>query len=533
MRTGLAALAALAMTPAAAAAAPSPIVDADFGGGTADTNTWAVEPGFLRLKPTGPSTNFDGTALPTGWAETAWNEGGAATVAGGALTINGARLNTEPDPTATSGVLEFRATFGNAPFQHVGFGDTFGAPPWAMFSTGDGGGLPTGLHARTGATTTQLHPTIDPTQPTIDPTQPHLYRIAWTPTEVQYFVDGAPAATHTVPAPGPMRPVISDFHTATSDPTTGAAVLKVDWIGMLPYPPSGTFESRVLEADAAGAVWGTLTASPAAGATFETRTGDSPAAMSAYQPVGAAGAIQSPPGKYLQYKATLTTLDPNATPSVDSVSITYAADATAPTTSIGSTDLSGTTAKVTFSSPDADVDRFECSLDGGAFATCTSPKEFTGLGAGSHTVSVRAIDKAGNVGAAASRTFTVAATGGGGLNPPPGGGPGVDTKAPVVSLSSRKLRASISGKVKLKLTCPDDETSCKLTVRLKDGRKTYALTSDTLSGGETSKLTLRLSSKARRKLARHGRLSLKAVVSARDADGNRKKSKYSVTLRPR
>ena len=68
-------------------------------------------------------------------------------------------------------------------------------------------------------------------------------------------------------------------------------------------------------------------------------------------------------------------------------------------------------------------------------------------------------------------------------------------------LASRKLRASSSGKVKLRLTCPADETSCKLSVRLKDGRRTFAFNSGTLAGGETGKVTLRLSSKGRKKLS--------------------------------
>jgi outer membrane protein OmpA-like peptidoglycan-associated protein len=51
---------------------------------------------------------------------------------------------------------------------------------------------------------------------------------------------------------------------------------------------------------------------------------------------------------------------------------------------------------------------FECSLDGGPSAPCTSPVTYTGLAAGRHTFRVRQTDAAGNVGATSAQTFTVA-----------------------------------------------------------------------------------------------------------------------------
>jgi len=52
-------------------------------------------------------------------------------------------------------------------------------------------------------------------------------------------------------------------------------------------------------------------------------------------------------------------------------------------------------------------DTLECSLDGAAFATCTSPKTYNGLRDGAHTFRVRERDRSGQAGDAASRSWTV------------------------------------------------------------------------------------------------------------------------------
>jgi hypothetical protein len=88
------------------------------------------------------------------------------------------------------------------------------------------------------------------------------------------------------------------------------------------------------------------------------------------------------------------------------------ADTTPPNTTISSAPANGTStsASVAFSASESGS-RFECKLDAAAYAACVSPKAYSGLGTGSHTVSVRAIDAAGNVDASpATASWTVSAT---------------------------------------------------------------------------------------------------------------------------
>ena len=69
-----------------------------------------------------------------------------------------------------------------------------------------------------------------------------------------------------------------------------------------------------------------------------------------------------------------------------------------------------TSASFSFASSDLGSS-FECSLDSAAFESCASPKSYTGLTSGSHTLQVRATDVAGNLDATpASRTWTVDTT---------------------------------------------------------------------------------------------------------------------------
>ncbi|NTV64004.1 MAG: hypothetical protein HGA65_10780, partial [Oscillochloris sp.] len=97
-------------------------------------------------------------------------------------------------------------------------------------------------------------------------------------------------------------------------------------------------------------------------------------------------------------------------------SVSWMVDTTAPTVSFSeqpTSPINSGAASFAFSSSDAGsgVASVACSLDGAAFAACTSPLSYSGLAKGAHTFQVQAIDQAGNLGSAsASWTINAAAT---------------------------------------------------------------------------------------------------------------------------
>src|SRR5207245_7152167 len=99
--------------------------------------------------------------------------------------------------------------------------------------------------------------------------------------------------------------------------------------------------------------------------------------------------------------------------------VTFTIDTIAPNATLSTTgvpsDPSSTTVTFGFSS-DENPQSFQCTLDT-VTISCTSPRTYAGLAVGTHTFSVAAVDRAGNVDATpATFNWTVAAdTGGGGL----------------------------------------------------------------------------------------------------------------------
>jgi hypothetical protein len=90
---------------------------------------------------------------------------------------------------------------------------------------------------------------------------------------------------------------------------------------------------------------------------------------------------------------------------------TWTIDTTPPTTTITSSPpnlTNSTTASISFTANEPA--NFQCSLDGAAFSSCTSPQTYFFLSDGGHTFRVRATDAAGNVGQAAGTSWSVDTT---------------------------------------------------------------------------------------------------------------------------
>jgi len=285
---------------------------ATLAAGTTGSTTAVVETsdGEISLAPEA-AAEFSGSQIPSGWSVSPWTTGGGATVSGGTLSLDAALLGTG-SLSSPGRAVEFVATFSNSPHQHIGFGTNLNNTPWAIFSTGPSGGA---LFARTsGGADTQINGSWLGS--------PHRYRIEWTNSGVIYFIDGVQVATHAVAINGGMRPVASDG-------PLGGAALTIDWFRMSPYQGSGSYLSRMIDSGGAAA-WDTIawTAELPNGTSLNlsVRTGNTPApdgSWSAFMPVSGPVAGLSLNGRYLQYRADLTTSNVNVTPSLRDVTIAY------------------------------------------------------------------------------------------------------------------------------------------------------------------------------------------------------------------
>ena len=227
--------------------------------------------------------------------------------------------------------------------------------------------------------------------------------------------------------PGIQVPVSTDgtttFYTTATDAAGNESACS----------PSGVSYVRDTVAPAPPTLAGSQPASPSSDNSPRIRGGaDSgstvrlytdPACSSAVAAEGSAAAYAAPGLVVTVADDSATTYYARATdaagnPSLCSASgVSYVEDSKSPTTSIdGAPTGPPSTPTYTFSSSEPGS-TFECRIDSGAFAPCTSPYTVAaGLPAGTHTFEVRAVDAAGNRAASVSRSFTVTASA---VPPPP------------------------------------------------------------------------------------------------------------------
>ena len=143
---------------------------------------------------------------------------------------------------------------------------------------------------------------------------PHRFRITWNASSIVYSIDGTVVATHS-------RTISSTMKLLASDANVDASSLAVDWMRLSPYPSSGTFTSRVIDAGAAVS-WGTVTwtadVPTGSAVTIQVRTGDTAVpdgTWSALTAVAAGGSVGRT-GRYAQYRATLTRATDGSTPAL-------------------------------------------------------------------------------------------------------------------------------------------------------------------------------------------------------------------------
>jgi large repetitive protein len=301
------------------AALPTDTTIADFTGAGTDVGSCSVGPstwdggvgGEVFLSPL-LATGFPGTNVPGDWY-TGTYDTAYPVIAADFITaeVSYAGVTAASGPTLT---LEFEATF-TGQSQWVGFAwDTrLDNTPWALFGTFGSG---TDLYANTAyVSQTQVI--------TGELGVPHRFRIDWLAGLVNYYIDDALVAAHTVEVAVPMRPLIAD-NSADSN------LLVVDWLRMGPYAPTScTYTSHLFDSGYVNPNWITLTTSIYVPAnttlSFETRSGDTATAgdatWSGWYAVSSGGAIDTlaPDRRYLQYQAVLATTDPLATPRIYSV----------------------------------------------------------------------------------------------------------------------------------------------------------------------------------------------------------------------
>ena len=287
--------------PVSFAAAANGVADnaaASFTTGTKkSTSVVSTQNGEVTLSPSADA-EFSLPRLPTGWGTAQEMSTGTAGVNGGDLALDGTRADAKT-PLGPGRAVDFSARFSGTHTQSAGFG-SLSPSRYAMFAN-MGGKLVAVTNAGTSTpTTTSL--------PDVALGAAHDFRIVWTKSGFRYSVDGKTVAAHAVPVAAAMSLMGRDLDRDGSP-------LSVDWVRLRSSTTSGSFTSRLLDANQMvhwlRAFW---TADVPAGTrlTVSVRTGSAStpdASWTPFKAVAASGATIGGASRYLQYRVDFATTE--------------------------------------------------------------------------------------------------------------------------------------------------------------------------------------------------------------------------------
>src|SRR5262249_55600003 len=148
----------------------------------------------------------------------------------------------------------------------------------------------------------------------------HPYKIDRKTDGIGYYVDGALVASPPLAIAGGMRAV------AASDFNPFGGTIFVDWMRMSPYASTGTFYSRIFDAEAPvdwNSIQWTTTTPPGTSVSIAVRTGNTSvpdATWSDFSPMTSGGPIALN-SQFIQYRAVLTSSKPDLTPQLEDIII--------------------------------------------------------------------------------------------------------------------------------------------------------------------------------------------------------------------
>lgn len=294
-----------------------------FSAGCTDAGAYVARTlaGEIILTPK-VAGEFTGDVLPEGWTVTPRVEGGTGRLEDGMLSLDGASVGCDPVMLSPRS-LEFSAVFAPRPDQHAGLGTNFVDVPWVMFSTKWG----RRLYGRTHLLT------IDDKKLSAEWFDaPHHFRIDWNILDIIFSVDDVRVAHLMVPIPGYMRALAANER-------LGGQPLRIEWMRLSPYTPSGRFTSRVFDAGTVAdwhvAAWEADVPEGTSLAMY-VRTGDVARPGRSWTPwrrLRRSGDVVGATTRYLQYRAELATTHPSWTPVLRKMRLSYSVTGPGPETS--------------------------------------------------------------------------------------------------------------------------------------------------------------------------------------------------------